>query len=279
MDAHDGITLPKVAARPHEPIHAVLHLGVAPLHRVEVQRRVLRALDTARRGSPTDSDTVRRAADLYDEHSFLRLALVGVTPVHAPHAGREHNGLDPLESLPAGETLSEAPREAVYDRLAELVPVVGRAVGSLDLDLEGTREVRRVDETFVLPRQGVPGHVEVPHAVGANSRHRVRTPPGGHDIPQPAAGSGLGAGERRNGAREVVSLGREDWVQRPAPLDHFACLGELGGDEAGDLVPTYARGVVVEGDDGVVRLVLREGRLDHLEERVGLRLAIDDHLS
>jgi hypothetical protein len=279
VDRDDGILFAEIATGAHQSIETVLHLGVAALHRVEVQVGVLRALDARGRSTATDPDPVGWTADLHDEHPLFRGALIRVPAVKLPDPGGEHDRFHPFEALPARKSLTERPREAMDDRLAVLVSVVGRSVARLDLDVQGGGEVPGVHEGLVLPRKVVPRDVQITDAVRRHARHGVGAPPRRHHVTEPPAGSRLGAGKGRDAGGEVVRLGGKDGVQRFLGDADGTGLGNARRVERVALISTDRGGVVVEGDDRVVGDILRERRFDHLKEGERLFFPINDHLS
>src|SRR5205085_12693158 len=68
VDRGDRIVLAERPARVDDLLRAALHLGVAPLHRREVELGLARAAALRRRGAATEPDQHRRAA----EHDELR---------------------------------------------------------------------------------------------------------------------------------------------------------------------------------------------------------------
>ena len=279
VDADDGIIVAEVAARPHEAVDAVPHLGIAALDGVKVQGGVLGRLAgrLAGGGTAAETDAVGRSADLDDQHAFGGFALGGVPSIELPNAGREHDGLDPLEALAVGEALTEAAGEAMDDRFAELVAVVAGTIRSLHLNLEGSGEIVGIHKRFVLPRQFVSGDVEVADAVRTHTSDGIGSASGGGDVAQPAAGTGLGPGERRDAAGEVVRLGREEGMERLPSDGHGTGFSKGSGEEGIALITLNHRRIVMKRNDGIVGHILGQSFLDHLEQRLGLLLAIDDH--
>ena len=212
VDAHDRIVGAQLHACADHPVHLLLHLGIAALHRVEIQLRHVLALHHARGRAAPHPDSVGRSAQLHDQHLGLRLSLLGVPRVYLADAAREHDRLDPLAPLFIGEPHPEGARVALDQRLAELVAVVGSAVGGLDLDLEWRGEVAGILEGGVLPRQLVARDAQVPHAVGRRASHIVGTASRGVHVADPPAAAGLRARKRRHSGWEVVGLGGEDDV-------------------------------------------------------------------
>mmetsp|Transcript_10741 Transcript_10741/g.25283 ORF Transcript_10741/g.25283 Transcript_10741/m.25283 type:complete len:293 (+) Transcript_10741:2620-3498(+) len=281
MDGHDGVVVAELDARSDDAVHLVLVLGVAALHRVEVERGLAivgaLALRLAARRAAAHADAVGGAAHLAHPQPRLREALGRIGRAHLPQACREHDRLEPLAPLPVGQAHAEGPVEATDDGLAELVAVVGGPVARLDLDAARVREVGRVGR-LLLPRQRVALEVQVAHAVGGDTGHREGATPRRLHVTQAAAGARLSAGEGGDAAGEVVRLGRQDVVVRV--LDERE--GRRAHCRAG---PQCAHGaaldrgrVVVECDDRVVGDEgTLEGLLDDLEERAWHLHAVEHH--
>eukprot|EP00968_Pinguiococcus_pyrenoidosus_P002278 scaffold125_cov240-Pinguiococcus_pyrenoidosus.AAC.5 len=219
VDAYDRVG-GHLDASPDEAIQLVLHLGVAALDGVKVQVRALGSgiapfilgAEAGGRGAAAHADAVRGTAALDHDHSFLRLALLRVPRIQLADACAEHDGLDPLAALAARQAHAEASAVPVKNRLSVLVAVVGGTIAGLDADLQRLGEVRSVLEGGVLPRQVVPRDAEVAHAVRTDSGNRKGASPRCHHIAEAPTRACLRAGERRNAARKVVGLRRQDRV-------------------------------------------------------------------
>mmetsp|Transcript_36056 Transcript_36056/g.64935 ORF Transcript_36056/g.64935 Transcript_36056/m.64935 type:complete len:209 (-) Transcript_36056:1082-1708(-) len=208
MHTNNRILRSQITTSPHQSIHPIFHLGIPALYGVKVQCGIFARLHPGGGGASPDADAVARSSDLDDEHALFGFALGRVSAVQRANAGGEHDGLDPFESLSAGNAHTEASGESVNHGLAEFVAVIARAIARLHLDLQRTGQVGRVFERIVLPRQCVSRDVQVSDAVRAHSRDGVGTPSGGHDIPQSASGAGLGSREGCHRTRKVMRLRR-----------------------------------------------------------------------
>ena len=67
--------------------------------------------------------------------------LMDVDVIELTDTTAEHDGLDVLSSLSVAEALAIGTSETSDDRLTELVTVVGRTVGGLDLNGQGMGDV------------------------------------------------------------------------------------------------------------------------------------------
>ncbi len=275
MDADDRVALAQLDAGPDDPVHLLLHLGVAALHRVEVQLFDVLALHHARGGAAAHADAVGGAADLHHQHLYRRALLLGVPRVDLADAAAEHDRLQPLAPLAVGQPHAERARVPADHRLAEFVAVVRGAVRRLDLDLEWTGEVRRVGELGIFPGQLVAGDAQVADAVGGGARHHQRAAPRGVHVADAAAGARLGARERRHARGEVVGLGREDDVVVQVRRDEGRRHAGARGHDGLDLVAADRAGVVLEGDDAVVGVRLQR-LFDQRDQVLGDLAAVDD---
>ena len=136
VDRHDRVLAAALDGRADHAVHLVLHLRVAALHRVKVQRRLRRVLHAARRRAAAQADAVGRTAHLHHQHVLLRLPLVQVPVVQLAHAAREHDRLQVLAALTVRDVavrdaLREGACEARDHRLAELVSMEGDGEGNV----------------------------------------------------------------------------------------------------------------------------------------------------
>ena len=109
-------------------VHAILHLSIATLYCVEVERGICGTLYTRASGAAPHTDAIRRPAHLAYNMTYLRIALYCVPTIHAADTSREHDWLDELIPLSRGQPLAEGACKACYDWLTVLVAVVRSAV-------------------------------------------------------------------------------------------------------------------------------------------------------
>jgi len=103
VDADDGVLVPELHTGAQHAVDLLLHLGVAPLDRVEVELRHVLALHHARGRAAAHADAVGGAADLHDPHAFRGQAFLRVPRIHLADAAAEHDRLDPLTPLAIGQ--------------------------------------------------------------------------------------------------------------------------------------------------------------------------------
>lgn len=89
----------------------------------------------------------------------------------------------------------------------------------------------------------------------------------------------LGTVEGSDTGGEVVGLAGQQRVGEESLLDELGGLAGVLGTDGLDVVALDGRGVIVEGDDGVLLGLLSQGALDELEEGLGLLLSINDHVA
>ncbi len=268
VDADDGVALAQLDAGADDAVHLLLHLGVAALHRVEIELLDVLALHHAGGRASTHPDAVGRAAQLDNQHIRLRPTLLGVPGVHLADAAREHDGLEPLAALAAGESHPKGARVSRDHRLTELVAVVGGAVRCLDLDLQRRGEVAGVGEAAVLPGELIARDPEVADAVGGRPRHDQRPPARGVHVADAPAGAGLRTGERRHTRWEVVGFGGENDVVVPIREDERRGLAGPRRYDGADRVALDRARVVPECNRAVVGVRLQRV-LDQRDEVFG----------
>mmetsp|Transcript_4465 Transcript_4465/g.7984 ORF Transcript_4465/g.7984 Transcript_4465/m.7984 type:complete len:357 (+) Transcript_4465:2861-3931(+) len=120
--------------------------------------------------------------------------------------------------------------------------------------------------------------VQVAHAVAGGTGTHNGSSASSVRVAHAAAGASLGAGVRRNGAGEVVGLGRKEQVPVPGLRLQLAGFTRLSGEERGHFESFDSGGVVFEGDDGVVGVRLPR-RFDNAEERFADGLTVDDQVA
>ena len=169
----------------------------------------------------------------------------------------------------------EAAEISADARPAEFVVERGGPERRLEHDLE-----RRGDASGLgrrdLPRAFVAGNAQVRHREAHQARLRLGAPTRGPLVADLAPGTGGGTGERGNGGRVVVGLDLDQDVDRPWVRAVDA--------RPGLRVPALARRDAFD-DRGIVAVsrkhalrIARMGVADHAEQRLRLRLPVDDPL-
>ena len=154
----------------------------------------------------------------------------------------------------------------------ELVVERGGADRSLEHDVERRSEAAGLAGRGALPDLLVARNAQIGDRVADEAGLRLCAAAGRAFVADLAAGTGRGARERRDGGGMVVRLHLHDGVHRDGMARVTAVTARM---EALRLAAFHDRGVVGIRDDGARRI----GRMrvaDHGEERLGLRLAVDD---
>ena len=254
-------------------LRAALDLGVAALHRVEVERGGVAAGGHAARRAAAHADAHARAAELDQQRAGGEWVLVGLAVAHGAEAARDHDRLV-IAALHAGHLLLVHAKVAAQIGPAELVVERGAAERPLGHDLQRAGDVLGFAGGVLLPRLLRAGQVQVAHAEAGEAGFRARAAAHRAFVADLAAGAGAGAGERRDRGRVVVRLHLHQHVRGfGARLVHRR-VGEAARRPALDGAALHHRGVVAVGRDRALRADLL-GVADHLEHRVFLRHAVD----
>jgi hypothetical protein len=107
MDARDGITVAHFGAGPDNSVQLLLHFGIATLDRVEVKFFNILSLDHTGGCASAHSDTIRRAADLYDHHPAAGFLLFDMPGVYLTHSACEHYRLYPFPPVAVRQSKSK----------------------------------------------------------------------------------------------------------------------------------------------------------------------------
>mmetsp|Transcript_106531 Transcript_106531/g.301278 ORF Transcript_106531/g.301278 Transcript_106531/m.301278 type:complete len:235 (-) Transcript_106531:931-1635(-) len=212
MQRDDRVAVPELAAGADDAVHLLLHLRVAPLHRVEVQLAGGVAGRPRGRRAAAHADPVGGAADLDDLHAHLRLVLLPVLGVHLAEATCEEDRLDPLPALAASRAEPEGAREAANEGLTKLVAVVAGPVGALDQDVGGLGHAWGVRPAAVLVRFLVHWQVQIANTVPNGPCHIGGANAASLDVSQAATRARLRTRKGADAGRHVVRLRRVDQV-------------------------------------------------------------------
>ena len=254
-------------------LRAALDLGVAALHRVEVERGGVAAGGHAARRAAAHADAHARAAELDQQRAGGEFFLVRLRVAHGAEAARDHDRLV-IAALHAGHLLLVDAKVAAEIGPAELVVERGAAERALGHDLQRAGDVLGLAGAVLLPRLLQTGQVQVAHAEAGEAGLRARAAAHRAFVADLAAGAGARAGERRDRGRVVVRLHLHQHVRGfGARLVHRR-VGEAARRPALDGAAAHHRGVVAVGRDRALRAHLL-GVADHLEHRVFLRHAVD----
>lgn len=272
VEGHDRVVRPERAATFDQFLAAALHLGVVALHRREIELGArVPARDRAGRAA-AEPDQHRRPAE--HDHGVARLqrALRDVVDAQVREPAGQHDRL----VVTAGEARFaavdlEAAEVAGQRRAPELVVEGGGADRPVAHDLEGARHPRR-QRARGLPGPRQARDAQVRDGKADETGLGLRAATGRTLVADLAARTGRRARIGRDRGRMVVGLDLDrvgDRLGRAGPLARARVRGEAHALVAGD-------------DGGIVRIrrqrVRRRRRVrvpDHLEQRLGLRHAVD----
>ena len=169
MDREHRILRAHRGARVDHALASALHLGVAALHAVEVERLVVGAGHHGRRRAAAKADAHRRPADLHYVRARLHGLLLHLVADDHSMASRKHYRLVVAAILSRHVALIRA-EEAGELRTAELVSERRPAYRTLRHDLKRRREPLRELSVYALPRLRRAGDVKVAHHEAADAR-------------------------------------------------------------------------------------------------------------
>ena len=274
VDGEDGVGAPKRRAGVDHALAAALHLGVAALDGVEVEGFGVGAGHHRARGAAAEADAHRRAADLHDQGPDGDVALLHLAVADDAHAAGEHDRLVVAAQLARDLALVGA-EEAAELRTPELVAERRAAQGAVRHDLQRRREARREVRELALPRLREAGDAQVGDHEAADAGDRARAGPRRRLVADLAADARRRARERRDRRRVVVRLDLHELVDLVA-LERVGVRLRVDREDVRLEARHHGR-VVLVGRERVLRTPL-VGVLDHLEEALGLPLAVDDEL-
>mmetsp|Transcript_5882 Transcript_5882/g.26037 ORF Transcript_5882/g.26037 Transcript_5882/m.26037 type:complete len:895 (+) Transcript_5882:1021-3705(+) len=281
VDGENRVPPLELHARLDDAVELVGHLRIPALHRVEVEVgvRLVLAASLGGRRAAAHADAIRRPANLHHEHADVALLLLQVGVVDLAEPAAEHDGLDPLASFAVGQALTERSAVPRDERLAELVPVIARAVGRVDENLKRRRQVAGVVKVGVLVRLDVVGDLEVTDAVPCGTRGEQRADAGGVGIAHAPAGASLRTRVGRDARGEVVRLRGEQEVEVDHAGRERGRAARVDGPQRRVDESSNGGGVVFKRNDRVVSALALDRLLDHLEQALGLGDAVDDEVT
>ena len=253
-----------------------LDLGVATLHRVEVELGRVGPGRHRRRGPTAHADAHAGPADLHEQRARGEDDLLGHVGADRAEAAGAHDRLVEAAAHPVDGLLVD-PEEPAQPGPAELVVEGCRPDRAVEHDLQRARDVRRGTVLLALPGLLETGQVQVGHGEPGEPGLRRRPPAGGALVADLAAGT---RGRTREGAdrgRVVVRLDLHEHVN--LALAPGVAARPVGGlrHPAHATSADHDRGVVLVGDD---RALTGDGLgvPDHPEQRPGLDDPVDDEV-
>src|SRR5690606_7159343 len=162
VDRRDRVLLAERPARIDDFLRAALHLGIAALHRREIERLLAFAGLLRRRGAAAETDQHRRPAEHDELRARAGLALLDLHGAHVADAPRDHDRLVIAAPFAVGleQARAEIAREA---RPAVLVIELRRADRTLDHDRERRRDPSRPPRAARFPRLLPARNLEMRH--------------------------------------------------------------------------------------------------------------------
>ena len=270
VNGEHRIALAEPPAAVDDLLGAPLHLGVAPLHRIEVQVLGIGARVHARRGAPAHPDQHSRTAEVHEQGPGRDRVLPRVRGADVAEPARDH---DRLVVAADDSVLFHLERAEVAGEIgaAEFVVERGRAYRSLEHDLQGGGDALGFSGRL-FPRLLEIRDAQMRHREAAQSRLGFRAAAGRRLVADLAPRAGRRPRKRRDRSGVVVGLALHQRMRELAPVPVAPTGPRI---EAGDGSSFDHRGVVGVGDyrpGGIARV----RGLDHAEESFFLRSSIDD---
>ncbi len=276
VDQVNGVGVAERPAAIDDFLRAALHLGIAALDGGEIEVRRGRTAAHRRGGAAAQADEHRRTTEQDDVRADGAIVLLDVVAAHVAEAARDHDRLVVPADVRARliEGLLERAEIARDAGPAEFVVERRGAERTVEHDLEGTRDARGLAE-IRLPGLLVVRDAQVRHRIAHQAGLGLRAAARGALIADLTTRARGRAGKRRDRGRMVVGLHLHQDVDGlgASAIDAGARIGE----------PALAHRAL--DDRGVVAIrrehTLRRFRMrvaDHREERLRLRLTVDDEV-
>ncbi len=270
VNGEHRIALAELPAAVDDLLGAPLHLGVAPLHRIEVQILRIGAGVHARRGAPAHPDQHSRTAEVNEEGPGCDRPFVSVRSVDVAESARDHDRLVVAADDSFGFHLegAEVAREI---GAAELVVEGGRAYRALEHDLQRRGDALGLSGVL-FPLLHEIRNAQMRNREAAQSGLGFRAAAGGGFVADLAPRARRRPRKRRDRRGVVVGLALHQRMRELVPVPVASPGPRI---EAGDSSPFHHRGVVGVRDHGPGRIARVSG-LDHAEESFFLRCSVDD---
>ena len=160
MDTQDGILVVEADTGVDDFLAATLHLGVAPLHRVEIELSQVAAGPHGGRGAAAETDTHRGATQLNDAGARRNIMLLDVRALDVAHTTGNHDRFV-VAAITLGRNQVERLEETAQLRSAELITKAGTTNRPLDHDIQGRGQPRGQFSDVPLPWHREPGYAQV----------------------------------------------------------------------------------------------------------------------
>ncbi|EPE05753.1 multidrug resistance transport transmembrane protein [Ophiostoma piceae UAMH 11346] len=279
VDHGNGVLVAQGHARVDDHLRAALNLGVAALHTVKVE--LGRGLTTGIAGSSTatKADQHGRATQHNNMGAVLNIARVleRVLGAHSAQTTGNQDGLVEAAELAGLVVLAVVGKQRAEDtrqaRPAKLVVVAGRANGRVQHNVQTAGVVGRLANVDI-PGRGQLGDQQIRDPETAETSLGRGAATDSTLVTDLTTGTGSRTLEGRDGSGVVVGLDLGQEARLLSLLDEApdACV-IVGGPELRRLGVEHGGVVAVRGHS--VAAVAFVGVADHLEQRLGLELAVN----
>ena len=270
MNRQQRVVFAQLPATINHFLGASLHLGIAPLHRIEIQIGRVGPGIHAGGGTTTHTDEHARATQLHQQRARWQVVLVGVPVIDAADASGQHDGLV-IAAQHTVDLLLEAAKVTAQVGTTKFVVEGGRANRALE------HHRQRRHNAIGLLLRGLPGlrpvrQTQVGDRKAAQSGLGLGTATGGAFIADLATRAGGSTGKRRDGGGMVVRLALHQRVGQTRP----GAIATLGiGREAARHAALHDGGVIGIRHYRTQRLMAMR-LADHAEQGFAARLPVDD---
>ena len=276
MNEQNRVGLAHLPAAVDHLLRAPLDLGVAALHRVEVEVGGVGAGGQGRCRTAAQADAQRWPAELDQQRARREAMLQHVRFGHVADAAGDHDRLvvTPHTAIHGLFKRAEIARQI---RPAEFVVERRRADWPVEHDLQRRDDAVRLADRVGLPRQIHARHPQVRGAEAAQPGLGLGAESGRALVADLAASASRRAGKRRDGGRVVVRLHLHQGVHRLIRVAVFAAADAVARVPARHSGAGHHRRVVGVRAQGVLRIgAVRLA--DHREQALRLRLPVHHKL-
>ena len=271
VDGEDGIVVAHLPAAVDDFLCAALHLGVAALHRIEIQIFGIGTRVHARCRAAAQADQHAGTAQLDQHCAFGQIVFVRVFRLDVANATRQHDGLVVAAHFTV-HLFFESAEVACQVGTAEFVVERGAAEGAVDHDLQGSGDTPGLAVGIGFPWLFKSRNVQVGNRKPGQSRLGFGTGAGGAFVADLTAAAGGCARKRRDGCGMVMRLHLHQGVGEFSAVGVTAVFARI---EAVDLGALDDGGVVGVRHHRAFRMQL-VGIADHAEQRNGLLFVVND---
>ncbi len=269
VNRQDRIVVARLPAPVDDFLRASLDLGVAALHRVEIEVGGVLAGRHRRCRAAAQTDPHAGATELDQQRIVGQRALVRIASGDVADAAGNHDRLVIAAHL-ARDLLLERAEVAEQVRPSEFVVERCAADRAVEHDVQRRCDAVRL-AVVDFPRLRQPGNTQVRHGKSGQARLRLRAYAGRALVADFAAGARRSARKRRDRRRMIVRL---DLHQHVSHLGARSVMAVRTGIEAPRGRARHHRGVVFVRDDRAFGIGFVRSP-DHCEQRQWRSLAVD----